>query len=145
MKNCLSKGKQFGERQVTRGSQYRCGRVGRGIQPPSTPIAPTINTQTKKGIKNVLFPIFDSWVTDGRMDQRMDGRSDKASHRVACPQLKRYLVGESYRLHLTLNNGNVVTPIKTGEWECYHRLGIFFFQIPFTMLLSPPLNLPLQK
>ena len=32
------------------GSQYRCGRVGRGIQPPSTPHGPTINTQTKKGI-----------------------------------------------------------------------------------------------
>ena len=40
------------------GSQYRCGRVGRGFQPPSTPI-PIPNTQTyTKSIKNARFPTF---------------------------------------------------------------------------------------
>ena len=45
-----------------------CGRVGRG--------------------GNARFPTFrlDGY---GRTDQRTDGRTDKASYRVACPQLKR--------------------------------------------------------
>ena len=32
-----------------------------------------------------VFPLFNSSVTDGRTD----GRTDKASYRVACPQLKK--------------------------------------------------------
>ena len=73
------------------GSQYRCGRVGRGIQPPSTP-KPTPNTQTyAKSIKNARFLTFqldDPGRTDGPMDRRTNGRTDKVSYRVACPQLK---------------------------------------------------------
>ena len=68
------------------GSQYRCGQVGRGIQPPSTPQR-TPNTQTYT--KTLVFPLFDSiTMTDQRTDQRTNGRTDKASYRVACPQLK---------------------------------------------------------
>ena len=67
------------------GSQYRCGRVGRGIQPPSTPI-PIPNTQTyTKSIKNTRFPTFQ--IDD---HGRTNGRTDKASYRVACPQLKTH-------------------------------------------------------
>ena len=85
------------------GSQYRCGRVGRGIQPPSTP-KPTPNTQTyTKSIKNARFPTFQlddhgptDRRTDGPTDRRTDwptdrptdGPTDKASYRVTCPQLK---------------------------------------------------------
>ena len=71
------------------GSQYRCGRVGRGIQPPSTPHAPPPTHIPKKISKTLVFPLFDSWVTDRRTDGRTDGRTDKASCRVACPQLKK--------------------------------------------------------
>ena len=81
------------------GSQYRCGRVGRGIRPPSIP---TSNTQTyTKSIENARFPTFQldhhdgrtNGPTDQRTDQRTNGptdqRTDKASYRVACPQLKK--------------------------------------------------------
>ena len=40
-----------------------------------------------------ILPLFDSMVTDGPTDRRTDGRTvgrtDKASYRVACPQLKK--------------------------------------------------------
>ena len=60
-------------------SQYRCGWVGRGIQPPSTP-QPTSHTLTyTKTIYNARFPTFqldDLRRTDGRTDRRMDRRMD---------------------------------------------------------------------
>ena len=37
------------------------------------------------GAELSVFPLFNSMVTDGRTD----GRTDKASYRVACPELKR--------------------------------------------------------
>ena len=37
-----------------------------------------------QGRKCAFSHFFDSWVTDGRTN----GRTDKASYRVACPQLK---------------------------------------------------------
>ena len=36
-----------------------------------------------------VFPLFDSMVTDGRTARPTDRRTDKASYRVACPQLKK--------------------------------------------------------
>ena len=70
------------------GSKYRCGWVGRGIQPPSTPNAPPLQTQThtQKASKTLVFPLFDS-IMDGQTDGQTDRRTD--SYRVACPQLKR--------------------------------------------------------
>ena len=57
------------------GSQYRCGWVGRGIQPPSTP-QPTHNTHTQKVSKTLIFPLFDSiTMMDGPKDQWTDGRT----------------------------------------------------------------------
>ena len=60
------------------GSQYRCGQVGRGIQPPFTP-KPILNTQTyTKSIKNARFPTIqldDPGRTDQRTDRRTDGRT----------------------------------------------------------------------
>ena len=46
-----------------------------------------------------VFPLFDSMVTDGPTDGwmdswtdgRTDGRVDKASYRVACLQLKKWM------------------------------------------------------
>ena len=55
------------------GSQYRCGRVGRGIQPPSTPHAPPPTHIPKKTSKTLVFPLFDSCVTDRRTDGQKDG------------------------------------------------------------------------
>ena len=71
------------------GSQYRCGRVGRGSQPLNTPS----NTDTyTKSFREHSFSHFltrahgpaDRW-TNGHTDRQMD----KASYRVACPQLKK--------------------------------------------------------
>ena len=75
------------------GSQYRCGRVGRGSQPPFTPNAPPNPLPNSdpytKSFLNACFPTFRLVVTDGLMDGPTDKRTDKASYRVACPQLKR--------------------------------------------------------
>ena len=75
------------------GSQYRCGRVGRGSQPPSTPNTHSNTDTYTRSFKTLVFLLFDScsW-TNGPTDQQTDGptdqRTDKASYRVACPQLK---------------------------------------------------------
>ena len=56
------------------GSQYRCGRVGKGIQPQSTPqISPHTQTYTK-GIQNARFYTF-RLNHYGPTDQRTDGRT----------------------------------------------------------------------
>ena len=65
------------------GSQYHCGRVGRVIEPPSLP-SPQL--KCTKSMFNACFRTFRLVVTD----QRTDGRTDKASYRVACPQLKMW-------------------------------------------------------
>ena len=49
------------------GSQYRCGRVGRGIQPPFTPQPARTQTYTKS-IENARFPTFQLNHHDGRID-----------------------------------------------------------------------------
>ena len=45
-------------------SQCHCGRLGRGIQPPSIPNAPSTPlptlTHTQKASKTLVFPLFDS-------------------------------------------------------------------------------------
>ena len=53
------------------GSQYHCGWVGRGIQPPSTPQVPHSHTQNAS--KTLVFALFDSCSrTDGPTDRRTD-------------------------------------------------------------------------
>ena len=54
--------------------------------PHPTPF-PT-HTQTRKASKTLIFPLFDSCP---RADQRTDRRMDKASYRVACPQLRKQI------------------------------------------------------
>ena len=72
------------------GSQYRCGRVGRGIQPPFTPPPPHSNVP-KKYLKRSFSHFLTRWPpTDRRTNGPMDGRTDKASYRIACAQLKSY-------------------------------------------------------
>ena len=59
------------------GSQYRCGRVGRGSQPPSTPNAPTnppSNTHTHKKLLKRSFSHF-STRGHGPTDRRTNGRT----------------------------------------------------------------------
>ena len=58
------------------GSQYCCGRVGRGSQPPSTPNAPPNPPFQPKHIhKNVLKGLFSHFSTraHGATDPRTDG------------------------------------------------------------------------
>ena len=78
------------------GSRYRCGRVGRGAQPPSTPsLNPHTLTHTNthgqtqpQYISNARFHTF--WLNrNGLTDGLMDGRTDEASYTVVCPQQKR--------------------------------------------------------
>ena len=59
------------------GSQYRCGRVGRGVLPQFTPQPLPHSNMQEKYLKR-SFPHFltRSLSTDGRMDGRMDGRTD---------------------------------------------------------------------
>ena len=40
--------------------------------------------------QNSISAIFEKRVTDGPTHGRTDGPTDKASYRVACPQLKTY-------------------------------------------------------
>ena len=70
------------------GSQYRCGRSGRGSEPPSAPNSPRnplpTQTHTQKTSKTLVFPLFD-WCsrtnrqtgrrTNRPMDQRTNGQS----------------------------------------------------------------------
>ena len=60
------------------GSQYRCGRVGRGIEPSSTP--QVSHSHTQNASKTLVFALFDScsW-TDGPTDQQTDGPTDGQS------------------------------------------------------------------
>ena len=55
------------------GSQYRCGRVDRGVQPPSIPQPPNPQTSTKKmfDARSSTF-ILDHY---RRTDPRIDGRT----------------------------------------------------------------------
>ena len=58
------------------GSQYHCGRVGRGSQPPSTHNAPPnpLPTQTHtQDSKTLIFPTF--WLV--HMDEQMDEWTDR--------------------------------------------------------------------
>ena len=59
------------------GSQYRCGRLGRGVKPPSHP--PHIDTH-KKYPKRLFFHISTrSLPMDGPMDGPADGPTDGQS------------------------------------------------------------------
>ena len=67
------------------GLQYRCGRLGRGIQPPSTAKVLLI--------LNACFSNFqfnDHGWTNGPTDGPTYVRTDKAFYRVACPQVKSW-------------------------------------------------------
>ena len=68
------------------GSQYRCGRVGRGSQPPSKPNTLSNTDTYTKSFKTLVFPLFNSC-------SRTNGRTNKASYSVACPQLKTWRLG----------------------------------------------------
>ena len=68
-----------------------CDEVGRGTQPRSTPQLPPHSQTYTKSIQNACFSTFqlDHYgPTDGPTERRTDGRVDKASYIVACPQLK---------------------------------------------------------
>ena len=68
------------------------------------------------GAEMRVFPLFDSMVTDGRTD----GRTDKASYRVACPQLKKII-------HTSLISANIG-----------HYLALFFRRLVSSRMSFPP-------
>ena len=67
-KKKLTERKKRSKEKTTRYTATSCGWVGRG--------------------GNARFPTFQL-EREGRMDRPTDGGTDKASYRVACPQLKR--------------------------------------------------------
>merc|ERR1712002_656586 len=82
-------------KQVTRGHNIVAdGWAGASNPDPHSNSHPT-RKHSQKVSKTLVFPLFDSIITDGRTDGptdqhgRTDRRTDKASYRVACPQLKR--------------------------------------------------------
>ena len=60
-----------------KGSQYRCGWVGRGIQPPSTLQVPHSHTQNAS--KTLDFALFDG-PTDGRTNGPTDRQTTKSDY-----------------------------------------------------------------
>ena len=76
------------------GSPYRCGRVGRGIQPPSTP-SPTplflTNTDSHNGsLENARFRNFQLDHHDGPTDGPTDRRTKPRILVASYPQLKMF-------------------------------------------------------
>ena len=71
------------------GSQYRCGRVGRGIQPPSTPHAPPLTHIYKKHLKRSFFHFstLSLW-TNGQSDGLTDGRMDRQTDGCICVNMR---------------------------------------------------------
>merc|ERR1712042_184451 len=73
------------EQQTTRGHNIVAdGWAGASNPHPNPNSHPHTHKRTQKVSKTLVFPLFDSISTDGPTDQR----TDKASYRVACPQLK---------------------------------------------------------
>ena len=98
------------------GSQYHCGRVGKSIHPPASPQPRSLNPplpHTSNNSCSIINAQMDGRKDGGmvvRMGKQMDGhtdgwkarhmdewtdgktdqRTDKASHRVACLQLKSF-------------------------------------------------------
>ena len=57
--------------------------------PHSNPhLTPLHTVLHKKYLKRSYFSLFDLIITEGRKDGPIDQWTDKASYRVACPQLK---------------------------------------------------------
>ena len=76
------------------------------------------------GAEMRVFKLFDScaW-TDQRMDQLTNGRRDKGSYRVACPQLKKNSPWPSKSYHQIVTNQqdilvfNVLCAVKKDQTE----------------------------
>ena len=56
-----------------------CGRVGRGIQPRSTPQPPPHTQTCTKSIQNARFQLNHFGRNDGSKNQRTDGRAEGQS------------------------------------------------------------------
>ena len=83
--------------QVTRGHNI----VADGWEGRPTPIhtqSLSQNSAYTKSFQNACFPTFRLMLTDHWTDQQIDGQTDKASYRVACPQLKMGSVESFYNL-----------------------------------------------
>ena len=73
------------EDQVTRGHNIVADGWAGASNPQPHPNPPPTLKHTQKVSKTLVFPLFNSiTMTDGPMD----GWMDKASYRVACPQLR---------------------------------------------------------
>ena len=72
--------KKVRKKQVTRGHNIVVDRWAGASNPHPHPNTPSTHKHTQKVSKTLVFPFFDSIITDrptdGRMDGRMDGRTD---------------------------------------------------------------------
>ena len=94
-------------KQVTRGHNIVAdGWAGASNHHPHPNPLPTLK-HTQKVSKTLVFALFN-WIT--MTDQRTDGRTDKGSYGVACPQLKMILECEQKfvmnKSQFTLNIAN---------------------------------------
>ena len=79
----------FEKEQVSRGHNIIADGWAGASNPHQNPIPhPPTHKHTQKVSKTLVFPLFNSMTPDRRMDGPMDRQTDKASYRVACPQLK---------------------------------------------------------
>ena len=82
-------GRERKGKQLTRGHNIVADGWAGAFNPhPHPNPLPTLK-HTQKVSKTLVFPRFNSMTPDGRTDRPTDGRTDKASYRVECPQLKR--------------------------------------------------------
>ena len=73
---------------MTRGHNIVADGWAGASNPHPHPNLPQTLKHTQKVSKTLVFPRFNSMTLDGRTNGPTDGRTDKASYRVACPQLK---------------------------------------------------------
>ena len=65
------------EKTSDAGSQYCCGWVGRGLQPPTKPqSSPLTHKHTQKVSKTLVFPLNHYGLTDGPTDLQNDRPTD---------------------------------------------------------------------
>ena len=91
--------------------------------PHPMPLPTPLPTQTHTQIasKTLVFPLLDlcSWM-DQRTDRQTNGRTDKASYRVACPQLKIMIYDSSVELQPLFFT--FISSFLVADTQLYKRL-----------------------
>ena len=90
------------EKQVTRGHNIVADGLAGAANPHPHPTPFPTQTHTQKASKRSFFHFLTCahGLTDLQTDGPTDQRTDKASHRVTCPQLKRRCVSSEKKMRL---------------------------------------------